>query len=170
MIRVKKKYLDISNIYNVEEITTDYVRVNIGGENRYVYLFKLEPIIVVNSENIISNNISYKYEEFLRNINVPFQIIVSNKEIEFSEFFEVSVNQENEIKKRLVNEYMENLKELFKDKKIYITQYYLIISSNSLVENVENYIKVFEEGDMVVKKVDSKSEIKEIIMKGVDIY
>ena len=170
MIEVKKKYLDISDIYSIDEITKEYVKVNVFGEKRYVYIFYVNPIIVINAEKLFNNSIASKYEEFLRNNNLDFQILTDVKKIDAKKFFENNNEKGNDLKSKILYNYKYNLENMLQESEIFVTEYYLILSSSLPVENVENYIKIFENSELKLKRVTNIQEIEKIIMKGVNIY
>lgn len=170
MIEVKKKYLDISDIYSIDEITKEYVKVNVFGEKRYVYIFYVNPIIVINAEKLLNNSIASKYEEFLRNNNLDFQILTDVKKIDAKKFFENNNEKGNDLKSKILYNYKYNLENMLQESEIFVTEYYLILSNSLPVENVENYIKIFENSELKLKRVTNIQEIEKIIMKGVNIY
>ncbi|MBR1883488.1 MAG: hypothetical protein IJ809_00820 [Clostridia bacterium] len=163
-----KKYLDISEIYDVSEILEDAAIVNISGIKKYVYFFRINPVLIIDKNDKRIYEIISKYEQFLRLMNLDFQIIMKNKEINVEDYFEISKEGKDEVKKEMIDEYMKNLKNLFNYSKIYAIEYLLVISTTTYVKNVENYLKILDEINMKCEKIVGIENISNYLMKGVE--
>ena len=86
MFSFKSKFRDINEIFNVVQITDEYILTKENNEYLKVYIYEVEPIILLDLNESTMENIILQYKEFLRQINFDFQVLVINKEISFKEY------------------------------------------------------------------------------------
>lgn len=164
-----KRFSDIKQIYSILDINDEYIKLSIDNHINYVYIFKISPLIILNSEDKIIYEILDKYEEFLRGLDIDYQIITMSQEIDINDYFNTNNIKDNDIKINLNESYNKMLKEVIKDKSIFEYSHYLILAKNSPVNNVEKYIQRLDNIVANVERVSKNEEIKKVIMKGVEL-
>ena len=78
------------------------------------------------------------------------------------------MHYDNELKRKLNNEYIKNMKYLLKEIKIFNMKFQLIISNNYPVENVEKYIAILNDCGLIVNRIKDKKEMINILKKGLE--
>ena len=78
MFSFKSKFRDINEIFNVVQITEEYIIIKENNEYLKVYIYEVEPIILLDLNESTMENIILQYKEFLRQINFDFQVLVIN--------------------------------------------------------------------------------------------
>lgn len=164
----KKDYENIDKLFNINEIKDGYVQVQ-GKDMKRIYIYKIQPVTLLNITIEMKEQITSLYKEFLREMNFDFEILIRNKELNVDEYL-ILINTGKEDKNVSMSEYSEYLLELenaLKEEKIYIREYYLVVS---LYDNYS--IKISELDRVIYKlanigcsviKVDDKSSIEKIM-------
>ncbi len=162
-----QNFSDITNLYEIVSIGENHYEMIIDNTRYYVYAFKVCPAIILNSKDKYILEMLNKYEEFLRTINLEFQILIINKKINGKDYFLLKQNESSDdLKTKLTEEYINNLDKLLNGKDILNYEYYLIIKSIKEVENVEKYILSFETIGINVEYLNSKEELQKLIIEG----
>ena len=71
---MKIHYQDINKLYNLVDITDSYVLIKDNDVVKKVYIYEIEPVTFLNFSIELQNNILNLYNEFLRELNLEFQI------------------------------------------------------------------------------------------------
>lgn len=168
---VNNKFKDINEIYNIIQVKDDHIVIKENNNYFKIYIYKIEPIILLDLSDDIKERIVCEYKEFLRQINFDFQILVINKEVKFSDYIkEVLDNNINDNK--IYNEYVKDMEIKFKNENIFDTIFYLIvkIKDNQFlkVENVDNSFKILDKIGCKVKKIEDKKLLKKILNSSIN--
>ena len=164
-----EKYSDITSVYEILEINDEYTTIKVKNEKNYLYFFRFNPVLALKKDDRYLEDVLNRYEEFLRNLNIEFEIYIINEKIRHEDFFYINMNYEDERKKEMHEKYEIDLQGLINNSHIYIQKFFVIFFSKSKVENVGKYIEIFNESDVKCEMIRSKREIERIIMKGVDL-
>lgn len=131
-----------------------------------VFIYKIEPIILLDLSEDIKENIVLQYKEFLRQVNFDFQILIINKEYDLKKYF-TNMSKTHAQNMKLYNEYILDMELKFKKESIFETYYYLIVSIKDNqylnVENVDNTINILTKIGCKVKRIIRKEEICNIL-------
>lgn len=164
------RFFDITNIYEIISIGNGYFEIIIGNKKFYVYPFKIKPVILLSKNDKYIFELLNKYEEFLRNIDLNFQILITSREMQSRDFFSLKKENFSYEKAKFMEEYSKNLDEMLNGKDILSYDYYIIITSIYIIKDEEKYIRPLEEAGIDVEKISKKEEIEKIIMEGVMFY
>lgn len=149
------RYKDISKLYNIIDILNGNVILynEKVQQNLYIYVYKIEPVVLINvPENNIAMIIS-KYIEFLREINCDFQIYIENRKVDINKYFNnnkyILKEQTKNILRnldynyqKLYMQYKSSIYQMFSDKKIYTKNFYIIFSSMQKNTDKEGQIDI----------------------------
>ena len=124
----KNTYKDIFELYNIQKITDECIEVCINKIKKKVYIYEISPITILNISDEIVSNITNIYTEFLRELEIEFQILVSNQKLDvekyikdFMQFIDIDKNMSE-----IYVEYIEDIKKKLYDEQLYNTKYYII--------------------------------------------
>ena len=105
---------DIKKVFNILDITDEYILVKNKESTNKIYIYEIEPVTFLNFSIDVQSNILNLYSEFLRESNFKFQIYISNRKINIQKYIK---NIENCISKtgsveyvELVSKYIESIK------------------------------------------------------------
>lgn len=163
------KYKDIEKIYNISDITDNYIVLNNNNNIKKVYIYKISPITLINKREEIIETIVYKYKEILSIVDFDFQILIKNVPFNVDSYIQkVNKKINNNIIRNscMFKKYIENLKLSLEKEKIYDMEYYIMVidSGNiNFIENIDNMLKKFKLLGCNVIRVDNKKEICEIL-------
>jgi hypothetical protein len=126
---------------------------------------------MLNYSEETKNNIQTIYVEFLRELNLDFQILVVNREMNLNRYLDEYTNNLDLISSDLLiniySRYIEEIRQKIIDEKIYETKYYIIVAIRDLniqtVEDVDKIIYKFNKIGCDVKRIDSKRKYEEIL-------
>lgn len=138
------KYGDISKLYNILNVNEDSIDIK-AEPTRRVYVYKIEPILLINSKDDKINSIISRYTEFLREMNFDFEILIRNNKFNINDVFtntKYELNKYNLQYKTLFLDYIKSMEEMFFDKEIFNIEYYLIISINNNFKVNEQKIRL----------------------------
>ena len=75
----ENKYKSIYDVFGNYEIKEDYIYVKDKVNYYSVYIYKINPLVLLDTFDEIKENIVLKYKEFLRQVNFEFQTIILNQ-------------------------------------------------------------------------------------------
>ena len=82
----KIKYGDVKDIFSIVDITDKYLLVKNKEIVKKVYIYEVEPVTFLNFSIDVQSNILNLYSEFLHELNLDFQIYISNKKINIQKY------------------------------------------------------------------------------------
>ena len=171
MFSFKSKFRDINEIFNVVQITDEYILTKENNEYLKVYIYEVEPIILLDLNESTMENIILQYKEFLRQINFDFQVLVINKEISFKEYIKKVFNDELN-RTKIYSSYINDMEIKFKNENIFETVYYIIVKikdNNMLnVDTVDNSIKILSKIGCKVNRIIDKNKLTEILNNSIN--
>lgn len=171
MFSFKSKFRDINEIFNVVQITDEYILTKENNEYLKVYIYEVEPIILLDLNESTMENIILQYKEFLRQINFDFQVLVINKEISFKEYIKKVFNDELN-RTKIYSSYINDMEIKFKNENIFETVYYIIVKikdNNMLnVDTVDNSIKILNKIGCKVNRIIDKNKLTKILNNSIN--
>lgn len=171
MFSFKSKFRDINEIFNVVQITEEYIIIKENNEYLKVYIYEVEPIILLDLNESTMENIILQYKEFLRQINFDFQVLVINKEISFKEYIKKVFNDKLNSTK-IYSSYINDMEIKFKNENIFETVYYIIVKikdNNMLnVDTVDNSIKILSKIGCKVNRIIDKNKLTKILNNSIN--
>lgn len=171
MFSFKSKFRDINEIFNVVQITDEYIITKENNEYLKVYIYEVEPIILLDLNESTMENIILQYKEFLRQINFDFQVLVINKEISFKEYIKKVFNDKLNSTK-IYSSYINDMEIKFKNENIFETVYYIIVKikdNNMLnVDTVDNSIKILNKIGCKVNRIIDKNKLTKILNNSIN--
>lgn len=167
---IKKKFKDINEIYNIVKVEEECIVTKESNNYLKVYIYEVEPIILLDLSDEVKEKIVVEYKEFLRQINFDFQILVINKEIDFNSYMKMIKN--NEIDNKIYNEYIKDMELKFRNENIFDTIFYIIVKIKDnqffTVENVDNSFKILEKIGCKVKRIKDKKVLEKILNSSIN--
>lgn len=171
MFNFKSKFRDINEIFNIVQITDEYIVTKENNEYLKVYIYEVEPIILLDLNESTMENIILQYKEFLRQINFDFQVLVINKEISFKDYIKKVFNDELNSTK-IYSSYINDMEIKFKNENIFETVYYIIVKikdNNMLnVDTVDNSIKILNKIGCKVNRIIDKNKLTKILNNSIN--
>ncbi len=164
----KIKYGDVKDIFSIVDITDKYLLVKNKEIVKKVYIYEVEPVTFLNFSIDVQSNILNLYSEFLHELNLDFQIYISNKKINIQKYIsnlKLYINK-NGSKKYLehVNNYISSISRQLESEKIYTTKFYLVISINSDsvedINSIDNIVRGIENIGCNIKRIISKRKLQ----------
>lgn len=167
----KNNFKDINEIYNVIEITNEYIVKKENNNYIKVYIYEVKPIILLDLSDDVKEKTVIEYKEFLRQINFDFQILVINKELNFNDYMREILNN-NLCDMQIYNKYVKDMELKFKNENIFDTIFYIIvkIKNNQFikVENVDNSLAILEKIGCKVKRIKDKESLAKILNSSIN--
>jgi len=171
----KIKYDNIKNLFNFIDITDKYILIKDREKIKKVYIYEIEPVTLLNFSIDVQSNILNLYSEFLRELNLEFQIYISNKKVNIPKYIESlknSMSKKNSLSyNNLLSKYISSITEQLEDEIIYNTKYYLVLSidRDELVDfSTVNYtIKKLNNIGCNVQKINSKRKIETLLYESI---
>lgn len=171
MFNFKSKFRDINEIFNIVQITDEYIVTKENNEYLKVYIYEVEPIILLDLNESTMENIILQYKEFLRQINFDFQVLVINKEISFKDYIKKVFNDELNSTK-IYSSYINDMEIKFKNENIFETVYYIVVKikdNNMLnVDTVDNSIKILNKIGCKVNRIIDKNKLTKILNNSIN--
>lgn len=141
-----------------------------------VFIYQIEPITFLNFSIDVQSNILNLYSEFLRELNLEFQIYISNKKINIQKYIE---NIEKSVSKKesrkytqVLNNYLASIAEQLEDEIIYTTKYYLVVSiereEQLNISSMDNAIKKLNTIGCNVQRVASKRNLELLLYESIN--
>ncbi len=167
---MKIHYQNINNLYNLIDITDSYVLIKDKNITKKVYIYEIEPVTFLNFSNELQNNILNLYNEFLRELNLEFQIYISNQKINISNYISKikEINENSQVSKK----YIESIKRELEKQEIYVTKYYIIVSfereTNINIDQIDEVIYKLDYIGCHTKRVKLEKEISQILYEGIN--
>ena len=172
----KIKYDNIKNLFNFIDITDKYILIKDRDKIKKVYIYEIEPVTLLNFSIEVQSNILNLYSEFLRELNLEFQIYISNKKVNIPKYIE-SLKNSMSIKNsfsynNLLSKYISSITEKLEDEIIYNTKYYLVLSidRDELIDfsTVDYTIKKLNNIGCNVQKINSKRKIETLLYESIN--
>jgi len=171
----KIKYDNIKNLFNFIDITDKYILIKDRDKIKKVYIYEIEPVTLLNFSIEVQSNILNLYSEFLRELNLEFQIYISNKKVNIPKYIESlknSMSKKNSFSyNNLLSKYISSITEKLEDEIIYNTKYYLVLSidRDELIDfsTVDYTIKKLNNIGCNVQKINSKRKIETLLYESI---
>ncbi|MDD2376575.1 MAG: hypothetical protein PHD15_00900 [Clostridia bacterium] len=155
-------YDDISKVYDVIDINDNCILIRRLSILKQIHIYKVEPITILNITESISKNIITLYTEFLRSMNCDFQIYIENTEVNINSYFDnITLDDKNINKNKLVQKYKSELEKSLNENNIYINNYYIVltvIDGNSIEEISKNIYNLCKIG-VFIEKIEGKVKL-----------
>lgn len=172
----KIKYDNIKNLFNFIDITDKYILIKDRDKIKKVYIYEIEPVTLLNFSIEVQSNILNLYSEFLRELNLEFQIYISNKKVNIPKYIEGlknSMSKKNSFSyNNLLSKYISSITEKLEDEIIYNTKYYLVLSidRDELIDfSIVDYtIKKLNNIGCNVQKINSKRKIETLLYESIN--
>lgn len=169
---VQTKIEDVSKLYNIVNITDEYIVTK--KEKLYrIYIYEIEPVVLINIEENIKQQIIVKYIEFLRQMNYDFQILSRNYKLNIDKYLKSmdkykDLNDYNFLEK--YKQYQEGIRETLKKENMYVSKKYIILNIddnlnnvNEEILNVDNIMLKLNDIGCNVKKIKEIKNLKNIL-------
>ncbi len=129
------------------------------------------PVSILDSSENIKNDISNIYIQFLKEFNLEYQILISNRKFDAENYMKKYNNISNE---KVDNEY-DNIKKLYLNdvydklskEEIYSSKYYLIVAirdqDSIRIEDVDKTIYKLNQIGCIVSRIRSIEDIKLVL-------
>lgn len=168
---IKNKYKDIAQIYNISDITDDCIKININRAIKNVYIYEVIPISILHSSDDMINDISNVYIQFLKEFNLEYQILISNRKFDAESYMK---KYNNLLDEKLGSEY-KHMKKLYIDdvydklskEEIYSAKYYLIVAirdqDSTRIEDVDKTVYKLNQIGCSVTRINGTENIKLIL-------
>lgn len=167
-----KKYKDISKLYNIKSVENDFILINYKGIDTRIYIYKIEPIVILGLSEEEKENILTIYKELLKQVNFDFQILMLNSKLDIDLYVQNLVTQTGILQvenMNLKNKYINDIKEKLIKENIYETDYYIAISisynMNTNFTSIDNVIKKLNKIGCTTKKVCGKNNLQNLLFK-----
>ena len=165
------KYESMNNLFNLIDVTDNYILLKDKDVVKKVYIYEIEPVTFLNFSMDVQSNILSLYNEFLRELNYDFQIYISNKRINVESYInnlsKIINTKASKEYIELMNKYLQNISRELEDKMIYTTKYYIIISfKRDSVFDITHIDSIIQKLDYVgcnTKRIKKKENIKNIL-------
>ncbi len=170
------KYNNIKQLYNITSVADKYIFVKERDVMKKVYLYEIEPVTFLNFSIDIQSNILNLYNEFLRELNLNFQIYISNKKVNIQNYIQnikQAINSlDNPIVQNLSERYVNSISEELENQSIFTTKYYIVISVSTNedinMDNVDNIISKLNFIGCNVNKICDKNILKNILYESIN--
>lgn len=166
----KVRYCDISSLFNITEITDECIVKKLNKVVKKIYVYNILPVTILSDNEEVKDKIVDIYVEFLKEINVEFQILLINKKLNIDEYvnkYFSKIENDKILEKELYNKYIIDLKNKLTQEKIYNTKYYIIVSLNvndsTKIEDVDNIMEKLNKIGCKVKRLNKKSDYTKIL-------
>lgn len=172
----KIKYDDIKNLFNFIDITDKYILIKDRDKIKKVYIYQIDPVTLLNFSIDVQSNILNLYSEFLRELNLEFQIYISNKKVNIPEYIkslEKSMSKKNKSNyNNLLTNYISSIANQLEDEVIYNTKYYLVLSIDRDdpidFSSIDFTIKKLNNIGCNVQRMTSKRKIETLLYESIN--
>ena len=161
----KESFKDIEKLYNIIDIK-DCIISKTDNTIIKSYVYKITPITILNLSKEHQNDIINKYIEFLRQTDMEFKIFIINKKLDIEKYIKENMKtpeNNNKALKKIYRLYVENMKQKLVEEKIYITEYYIVISfesNNIKIEDFENNLYKLNDVGCEIEKINNKKTLE----------
>ncbi len=170
------KYNNIKQLYDISSVTDKYIFVKEKEMMKKVYLYEVEPVTFLNFSMDVQSNILNLYNEFLRELNLNFQIYISNKKVNIQNYIQTIKNTVNSLEnpniQKLSERYIDSIYKELENESIYTTKYYIVISVGTdediNMDNVDNIISKLNFIGCNVNKICDKRVLKNILYESIN--
>ncbi len=170
------KYDNISKLYNFIDVTNECIMLKHNEKTQNIYIYEIEPVTFLNFSIDVQSNILNLYSEFLRELNLEFQIFISNKKVNPDMYIKgiqkTMIKNSSKRYIELYNEYIASIKEQIEKEEIYTTKFYIVISldNSSSVDiiTIDNIIKRLESIGCHVNRIVSKNKLKTLLYESIN--
>ncbi len=170
------KYESMNNLFNLIDVTDNYILLKDKDVVKKVYIYEIEPVTFLNFSMDVQSNILNLYNEFLRELNYDFQIYISNKKINVESYInnlaKVITKNSSQNYISLMNEYLSNISKNLEEEMIYTTKYYIIISINREtsfdITQLDSVIKKLDYVGCNTKRLKTKKSISTVLYENLN--
>ncbi|MEG0872538.1 MAG: hypothetical protein RSE00_01560 [Clostridia bacterium] len=124
----------MEDIFNSIKIEEGGILYKSKGVTNKAYIYAITPITMLDLSIDVTNSILTTYMEFLRELNVDFQILVMNKKLDISlykkEYMKPIALSKNSKLTEVYKKYTADTLEKLKGENIFTTTYYIIVSQD----------------------------------------
>lgn len=164
----EKSFKDINKLYGDFKIK-DCIYSKKDNINIKSYIYKVEPIIILNLSNERKNEIINKYTEFLRQVDLKLKIFVINKQFDVKKYIEENIQkpkENNDVLNNIYKIYIDNMQKKLTEEKMYNTEYYIAISieENKNID-FENSLYKLNDIGCKVQKITDEEELKKFVFQ-----
>lgn len=159
-ITTKKIYEDISILYDVVDINDNCILIKSINTIKELHVYKVEPIMILDYNQSIINNVMTSYMEFLRSMNCDFQIYIENKKVNINNYFKsITLDDTNINKNKLCKIYRDELEKSLNEDNIYVSNYYIcvILENKEKIEDINKQIFNLCNSGLVIEKLEGNS-------------
>ncbi len=153
------------------DVTDTYILLKDKNNIKKVYIYEIEPVTFLNFSIDVQSNILNLYNEFLRELNLNFQIYISNKKVNIPKYIQSlkeSVISDNAI----IKKYIESISKELENDTLYSTKYYIVISVSREedidIESIDVVIEKLRYIGCNVRKVQNKEKLKTILYESIN--
>lgn len=165
------KYEDINKLFNIIDVTDTYILLKDKDKTRKIYIYEIEPVTFLNFSMDVQSNILNLYNEFLRELNLEFQIFISNKKINIENYINnlsKLINKNvSESYVSMMNSYLQSIEKELENEMIYTKKYYIVISFNREsdydINQIDNIIKKLDYVGCNTKRIKTKRCLKSVL-------
>lgn len=163
------KTKNISDFYKIISIDNGGIESNIGKAEVY----KLYPSTILSNINEEKNQYIKAYIEFLNTIETNIRVIVKNNKISIDKYKEKLNLQKSKSKtnnkKRLIDEYIKELKNKIDSLEITVNEMYFIVEKGNNEKNFAQSIKILEELGIRIEKLTEKAQLEELLYRSINL-
>jgi len=159
-------YEDISTLYDIVDICDNYILAKKSNSLKQIHIYKIEPVTLLNSTKYVMDNILNTYIEFLRSMNIDYQIYMENTKVNMNDYFNhIVLTDQNANKEKLARIYKGELENFFNDNNIYIFNYYIVLTID-IKDNLDEITKDIynlEKIGLCIIKLEGKENLNSFI-------
>ena len=138
--KIKKEKINSTQTWlNFEKIIQNGI---IKTNDKYIKIIKVIPINFSLKSEMEKESILNSYKIFLKTFNSDIQIIIQSKKEDLSKHIsnlEFQKNKEEKSIKKIIDNYIDYITELNKNKKSSTKNYYIVINNNKNNKEIDNY-------------------------------
>ncbi len=153
------------------DVTDTYILLKDKNNIKKVYIYEIEPVTFLNFSIDVQSNILNLYNEFLRELNLNFQIYISNKKVNIQKYIQ-SLKESLLNDNAIIKKYIESISKELENDTLYSTKYYIVISVSREedidIESIDAIIEKLRYIGCDVRKVQNKETLKTILYESIN--
>ena len=155
-----QRFNDIESIYQILDITDEYILSKENEQQRRLYIYEIDPIPIINITDDMQSKIVNSYITFLREINIDFQILLINKKLNIENIF-----NSDKLNSEKYGHYLEDMRLKLKEDKIIYTRYFIVVSLNKQedIDDIDKSIFLLKNCGCNVSRLNKKRDIEEML-------
>ncbi len=167
------KYKNIDELYNIKDVTDEYILVKRNKSQERIYIFKVKPLVLLDMSVETKQDIINIYMQFLKELTLPFEICISNKKIDVDNYINTYfLNKSKQINEDIFKAYVDELRTELKKDDIYETVIYIIVSENvkkqSEINDIKRTLVKLEKIGCKVEQIVNKDKLKEVLFNAIN--